>query len=226
MHRNTRPVFAFSMAIAALVGLTACGSKTTAAGTTAPSVETTVATPETTVATPETTVPTSTETTVPTSTAPATGTGEAFDASGKFRIVDLGTKLEPIPGFTYQPLDVAIQTQMLSGFATDANIVELVNTIGTSVATNDTDKALLMALGLNRVLVGTELMDFVTGVIGTGTDVQQGEVAGTRGWTYVDGSGSKAFVTVRNDTAILCLTDSSDVLAKVVSGLFAANPNL
>ncbi len=150
----------------------------------------------------------------------------ATDESGKFGLVDLGTALDPIAGFTYQPLDKAIQSELLSGFAADPNVVELVNAVGTSVVTNDTDRALLIFLRLNRPLVGQELQEFVSGVIGNGTEVEQGEVAGTRGWSYVDSSGSKAFVTVRNDTAILSLTDSTDVLATVIAGLFQANPTL
>ncbi len=144
----------------------------------------------------------------------------------KFALVDLGTTLKAIPGFEYVALDKAIQSQLISGFAADPNVVALVDAVGTSVVSNKTDRALLIFLRLKRPLVGKELQDFVGGVVGTGTDVEQGKVAGTRGWSYVDSSGSRAFVTVRNNTAILSLADSTDVLSSVVSGLFNANPDL
>ena len=168
-----------------------------------------------TATTTETAAPTSSEAAVP------AATGDT-----KFALVDLGTTLKAIPGFDYVALDKAIQSQLIDGFAADPNVVSLVDAVGTSVVTNKTDRALLIFLRLKRPLVGKELQDFVGGVVGNGTDVEQGKVAGTRGWSYVDSSGSRAFVTVRNNTAILSLADSTDVLASVVSGLFNANPDL
>jgi hypothetical protein len=98
--------------------------------------------------------------------------------------------------------------------------------VGTSQVTQSDQQAILIFLGLKRELAPTEVDQFVKGVAAGATDVEQVTVAGAAGWAWTDGSGKTVFVTVRGDTAVLGMSDSTDHLSGVVAGLFEANPQL
>jgi hypothetical protein len=104
--------------------------------------------------------------------------------------------------------------------------VRLAAAVGSGVVTKDGKQALLIFVGLKRELDATELDEFVKGVIGDGTNLQQGEVAGHPGWAYTTADGQQAFTTVRGTTAVLALADDQDHLAGVIAGLFQSNPQL
>ena len=116
------------------------------------------------------------------STPPPTTESGAPIGQGVFEIIDLGRELRPGAGFSFETLAEGIQSELVSGFEADPNVVELVGAVGTSVMTDGSDKTLLIVLVLKRPLVRQELKDFIAGVIGGGTEVDQGAVAGTRPW--------------------------------------------
>lgn len=143
-----------------------------------------------------------------------------------FQEVDLGDELNPIEGYTYNSLPDAAREALLTSFASDPAVTELVAAVGTTTVTDGTDNALLIFLGLNRELDETETQQFVDGVTAGGTGLEQGEVAGQTGWAYVSADGTQGFVTVRKDTVVIGQSDSTDHLAAVIQGLFTANPDL
>ena len=140
--------------------------------------------------------------------------------------VDLGDELNPIEGYTYASLPAAAQEALISSFAADPSVTELVAAVGTTTVSDGTDTALLIFLGLNRELDATETQQFVDGVTAGGTNLEQGEVAGQTGWAYVSADGTQGFITIRQDTVVIGQSDSVDHLSAVIQGLFVANPDL
>ena len=141
-------------------------------------------------------------------------------------VVDLSSQLKPITGFSYVALPAEVETGLVTTFEKTPGVVDLMRAVGVTQVKNTKDQAILILLGTKRPLVGDELKQFISGVVGDGTGVQEIEVAGTKGWAYVDNTGKQAFVTVRNDTAVLAIAETTDVLSTVVTGLFEANPDI
>jgi len=197
------------------VGLTGCGDDS--GDITAEKTNTTVA--ETTTSTPADGSADDTETTT---------ADDSNDTGGEspFADIDLGEKLNPIDGFTYETLPDAARQAMLASFEASPEVVDLVAAVGSTTVVSEDGTSLLIFLGLNRTLSDAEQEELVTGVTSGGTGLEQGEVAGQTGWAYVNDDGSQGFVTVRGDTVVIGQSDSSDHLAAVVSGLFTANPEL
>ncbi len=160
----------------------------------------------------------------PTETTLAEDTGDTGESP--FEEVDLGDELNPIEGYTYASLPTAAQEALISSFAADPSVTELVAAVGTTTVSDGTDTALLIFLGLNRELDATETQQFVDGVTAGGTNLEQGEVAGQTGWAYVSADGTQGFITIRQDTVVIGQSDSVDHLSAVIQGLFVANPDL
>ena len=159
-----------------------------------------------------------------TETTAASDTTAATDAG--FADVDLGEKLNPIDGFTYQTLPDDARSALVDALGSSPDVKALVAAVGTTAVTDDNGTSLLIFLGLNRELSGDEAQQLVDSVTAGGTNVEQGDVAGTTGWAYVSSDGQQGFVTVRTDTVVVGLSDSTDHLAAVIQGLFVANPDL
>lgn len=172
------------------------------------------------------TVATSVETTVaPQTTLPPETTAASAPAS-PFDFVNLDEKLNPIPGYTMAALPEGANQALLSTLSASQDVVDLASTVGTSQVTEGDQQAILIFLGLKRELAASEVDQFVKGVAAGATDVEQLTVAGKDGWAWTDGDGRTVFVTVRGDTAVLGMSDSTDHLSGVVAGLFESNPQL
>lgn len=140
--------------------------------------------------------------------------------------VDLGATLQPIEGGTYEAVPQAEHDAFLDALRSSPDASALVKAIGMTLVNAGDSQALLIFLGLAHELDAAEAKELVDGVTGGGEAVTEGQLAGATGWAYVDSEGRQGFVTVRSSTVIIGLSSSTEHLAGVVAGLFAANPDL
>lgn len=154
------------------------------------------------------------------------GAGEGDGEASSYQVLDLGSELQPIPGFAYAPLPDEGRDELVAGLGTSSEVTGLLEAIGTTLVTDDAAASLLILLVLREVPDDDGALEIVEGMTSDAISVEQGEIQGRSGLGYVTADNRQGFVSVRGRAVVIGLSDSTEHLAAVLSGLFEANPEL
>jgi len=229
MRPSTRRLLALAV-VATTCTLSACGSSSSSADSKSATTEqaaddTSADTEPATTAAPTTEAPT---TEAPTTTAAPVTTMAVTETTAPIQYIDPTTLLQPVAGYDSVPAPESAASSLVATFSANADIVSFVQAIGGVSLLSQADQAetRVLFLGLYSAPDDATTKDFLTGVIGDGTDVRSGTVAGYTGVLYTDTDGSPSFATVRGSTGLLATGTTEDSLTAAITALFAANPDL
>ena len=141
--------------------------------------------------------------------------------------VDLTDLLTAPTGFALQSADPEVVTTLGEAFAAEPALADAADRYGTTVVyEGDVSQGLLIFVGLKETPDEATRSTILSGIAGTGTDVETGTIAGSEGIKYTDNSGALTFATIRNDSILMAISETEEALEAIVVGLFEQNPDL